>query len=225
MWFNNFTLISKKNLTSDVFELIYEAEKDFDIIPGQFITFLLPKTWFWRAYSVLFKEGKKCFFIIKRLENGRGWSKEICDYGTGEVLRVVWPVGHFIDTKKEVNKLFIWTGTGMVPLYFIVKILLENGFQKNLKIILGNRTKEDLYYISQFQEFKNKYLNFDFEVFLSREEVMWYNEWYVGDFLTWENIKKFEEYYLCGNPNMVDEIVLKLKNSGVNDENILREKY
>ena len=53
MWINQFTLIEKKYLTSDVFELIYESKDDFEILPGQFITFLLPKTWFGRAYSVL----------------------------------------------------------------------------------------------------------------------------------------------------------------------------
>lgn len=225
MWFNNFTLISKKNLTSDVFELVYEVENDFDIIAWQFVTFLLPKTGFGRAYSVLYKQGKQISFIIKRLENGRWGSKEICDYEVWNILKGVGPVGHFIDSKKEVSKLYIVTGTGMVPLYFMVRKLLENGFKKNLKIILGNRMQEDLYYIDIFQEFKNKYSNFDFEVFLSREEVIWYNKWYVGDFLTWENISKFEEYYLCGNPNMVDEVVLKLHSQWVSDENIFREKY
>lgn len=225
MWFNNFILVSKKTLTSDVFELIYEAENDFEIIPWQFITFLLPKTGFGRAYSVLYKDGRKCFFIIKRLENGRGWSKEICDYEEGIILKWVGPVGHFVDSKKDVSKLYIGTWTGMVPLYFLVRSLLESGFQKNLKVILGNRTFEDLYYLDKFQEFKEKYSNFDFEVFLSREEVDWYNRWYVGDFLTWENIEKFSEYYLCGNPNMVDEVVLKLQSQWVKDENIFREKY
>lgn len=225
MWFNNFTLLSKKNLTSDVFELIYEVENDFDIVPWQFCTFMLPKTWFARAYSVLYKEWKKIYFIIKRLENGRWGSKEICDYEVWVVLRWVWPTGHFIDSKKDVSKLYIGTGTGMVPLYFLAKSLLEKWFQKNIKIILWNREEKDLYYIWEFQSMKEQYPNFDFEVYLSREEVIWYNTWYVGDFLTPENREKFSEYYLCWNPNMVDEVEKKLSDGWVEKENIFREKY
>lgn len=225
MAINHFTLQEKKYLTQDVFELVYEAENDFEIIPGQFITFLLPKTWFARAYSVLYKDAKKIYCIIKRLENGRGGSKEICDYEEGIVLRGVGPTGHFIDSKKENNKLYIATGTGIVPLYFLVRDLLSKWFRKSLKIILGNRTQKDLYYIEEFQNLKNQFSNFDFEVFLSREEASSFQKWYVWDFLTQENIQKFEEFYICGNPNMVDEVESKLIQNSVNQENIFREKY
>lgn len=225
MGFNNFTLLSKQNLTSDVFLLVYEVLNDFEITPGQFITFMLPKTWFARAYSVLFKDWKKVYFIIKRLENWRWWSIEICDYDVWVVLKWVGPTGHFIDSKKENNKLFIGTWTWMVPLYFMIKALLENGFRKNIKLLLGNREEKDLYFIKEFSEFSQKYSNFDFEVYLSREEKVWFQKWYVGDFLLQENIKKFEEYYICWNPNMVDEVVWKLTSHWVSNDNIFREKY
>jgi NAD(P)H-flavin reductase len=38
-----FTLIEKKQLTHDVFELIFESENKIDLLPGQFITFILDK--------------------------------------------------------------------------------------------------------------------------------------------------------------------------------------
>lgn len=225
MWINQFTLIEKKYLTSDVFELIYESKDDFEILPGQFITFLLPKTWFGRAYSVLGKQGKSISFIIKRLENGRWWSKEICDYDLGITLKWVGPTGHFIDSKKENNKLYIATGTGIVPLYFLVNDLLKKWFQNKLTLVLGNRTFEDMYYLEKFQELKDKFSNFDFQIFLSRENKDGFLNWYVWDFLIPENIANFQEFYICGNPNMVDEVEKKLKNAWVWEENIFREKY
>lgn len=225
MWKNEFTLIQKKYLTSEVFELVYESKNDFEIIPGQFITFLLPKTGFARAYSVLYKEEKKIFFIIKRLENGRWWSKEICDYNIGIILHWLGPAGHFIDSKKEVNKLYLATGTGIVPLYFLVKDLLSKWYKKNLKIIFGNRTFGDIYYLNELLELKNKFSNFDFEIFLSREQKVWFQKWYISSFLTQKNKNNFQEFYICGNPNMVDEVENILKNSWVLQENIFKEKY
>lgn len=225
MWFIDFKLIKKKKLTSDVFEVIFESEVELYIAPWKFMTFMLPKTWFARAYSVLFKDWKNIYFIIKRLENWRWWSKEICDYEEGTILKWVWPTGHFLDSKKKVNKLFIWTWTGMVPLYFIIKDLLESWFSNNLKLILWNREEKDLYYLDEFRDFKNKYANFDFEIFLSREEKDWFKKWYVWDFLSQENIENFSEFYICWNPNMVDEVEKKLIISWVKDEKIFREKY
>lgn len=225
MWFNNYKLISKKKLTSDVFEMIFEIQDDFLIIPWQFITFLLPKTWFGRAYSVLDKHWKKVYFIIKRLENWRWGSKEVCDLEIWGVFRWVWPTGHFVDSSKQNTKLFIWTWTWMVPLYFIIKYLLETWFSKNIKLVWWNREDKDLYYIDKFSEFKNKYPNFDVEIFLSHSNNDKYNHWRVTSFLTKENVQNFSEFYICWNPYMVNDSINILKNFWVEDEKIFKEKY
>lgn len=225
MWVNNFTLIEKKLLTLDVFELVFEAENDFEMLPGQFLTFLLPKTGFGRAYSVLYKREKRVYFIIKRLENGRGGSKEICDYDMWVVLKWVWPSGHFTLWKKENSKIFIGTGTGMVPLYCMIEKLLSSWYSQNIYLCLWNRTLSDMYYLNVFSSWKQKYPNFEFIVYLSREEKVGYKKGYVGDFFHQENIKNFDEFYICGNPNMVDEVEKKLQSLAVEKENIFKEKY
>ena len=81
MAMKQFILIEKKELTSDVFELHFECSDKFSILPGQFVTFILPKIW-WRAYSILSQEWNKTVLLIKRVqeEHGwRGWSIMICD--------------------------------------------------------------------------------------------------------------------------------------------------
>ena len=75
-------LVNKFKMTDDVFELKYEYEGDFEILPGQFTTFVL-RNEAWkkvrRAYSIANKNGNILTFVIKRLENWMGWSKLICD--------------------------------------------------------------------------------------------------------------------------------------------------
>jgi ferredoxin-NADP reductase len=39
---NSFKLIDKKTLTSDIYELVFQASEKFDFLSGQFITFILP---------------------------------------------------------------------------------------------------------------------------------------------------------------------------------------
>lgn len=225
MWANNFTLIEKKHLTQDIFELVFEAENDFEMISGQFLTFLLPKTGFGRAYSVLYKKEKKVYFIIKRLENGRGGSKEICDYDVWVVLKWFGPTWHFTLSHKKNTKIFIGTGTGMVPLYCMIETLLSSWYSENIYLCLWNKTAQDMYYLDVFSFWKQKYPNFDFMIYLSREEKNGYQKGYVGNFFWEENVKNFDEFYICGNPNMVDEVEKKLQWLWVEKENIFKEKY
>jgi len=115
----NFKLIEKKNLTNDVYELVFCWEKELEIKPWQFITFLLDKIG-WRAYSILEIKWDKIILIIKKreLENWwRWWSKLICETKIWENLKWVGPAGHFILQENNKNKLFLWTWTWIVPLY------------------------------------------------------------------------------------------------------------
>lgn len=220
---SNFLLTKKTKLTKDVFELEFECSESLKAIAWQFITFMLPQTKFARAYSILKQIWNNFYFTIKRLEDWRGWSKEICDIEVGQTLRWIWPVGHFTLKNLEKNKLFIWTWTWIVPLYFQIKYLSEINSNIKYKLILWNRSKNDLYYIDDLNSFKNE--NFDFEVYLSQEDNTEYKFWRVTDFLTKENIKDFEEFYICWNPNMVDDVSAKLSELWVWIENIFTEKY
>ncbi|MFA5916773.1 MAG: FAD-binding oxidoreductase [Candidatus Gracilibacteria bacterium] len=113
----DFTLITKKKLTYDIFEMLFELSEPLEFKYGQFITFILPGIG-GRAYSILeLIDGNKIKLLIKRLENGRGGSKFICDCEVGTILKGVGPAGHFILKETQKNKLFIGTGTGFVPLY------------------------------------------------------------------------------------------------------------
>lgn len=224
MWFNQFSLKEKKSLTKDVFELVFTPETDFEIIPGQFITFILPQTKFWRSYSVLDKKWKQIHFLIKRLDDGRWWSKEICDYDVWTILKWIWPAWKFFDNKKDTKKLYIATWTWIVPLYFMVKTLLESWFKNKLKLVLWNRTFLDTYYLNELQDFKNLYSNFNYEIFLSREKKDWFKFWYVKEYVK-NNFSNYDEFYICWNPNMIDEVVLDLENNWILKENIFEEKY
>lgn len=216
MWFKRFKLINKTNLTNDVFELVFEINSQSDFKSGQFITFLLPKTWFGRAYSVLDKVWNHYYFIIKRLENWRWWSKEICDLNVWEELNWVGPTGSFILKKNSKNKLFIWTWTWIVPLYNMIK----NNKLSTSKLIWWLRQEKDLYYLNEIND-----LWVDSDIYLSQEKTDKYNYGRVTDFLENNDISDFGEYYICWNPSMVESVVDILLNKWISNEFIFTEKY
>ena len=223
----HFTLIEKKQLTHDVFELIFQWENEINMKPGQFITFILDSIW-WRAYSVLESKWNTISFIVKKRETDNGWrwwSAYICDLKVWDIIKWVWPAGHFTLKENSKNKLFIWTWTWLVPLYNQILWSIEQKQECKLTLVFWVRTLKDTFYIEKFEEIQKKYPNFDFTILLSKEKSELYQKWYVTDFLSLENIESFEEYYICWTPAMIDSTVEKLKKLWVDEENIFLERY
>jgi NAD(P)H-flavin reductase len=221
----NFSLIQKEKLTNDIFLLTFKNQGISKYpLCGQFMTFLLPKSW-WRAYSILDSDGENYFFIIKRLEEGRGGSKEICDGEIGTTYKTVGPAWHFILHNTQKNKLFLWTGTGFVPLYFQIIGAIRKEIPCNLKLIFWLKEEKDIFFEKNLEKIKKENKNFDYQIYLSREENKNYTFWRITQFLTKENIANFEEFYICGNPHMIESVEEKLFEMGIEKEQIFTEKY
>ncbi|MCD5385333.1 FAD-dependent oxidoreductase [Candidatus Gracilibacteria bacterium] len=233
----NFTLINKKNLTHNVYELVFKLEKEINMLPGQFITFLIDGLG-GRAYSILKIKSDKIILIIKKREisqGGRGGSKLICELKIGDKLKGVGPAGHFLLNENNNNKLFIGTGTGFVPLYNMIESLLENNNKNKIKLIFGIREEDDVFYLNELQNLKKKYSNFGFHLYISRVKDLHQfklnnpgiiiKSGYTTNFLTKQNIKDFSETYICGAPNMIESSIEKLKKLDFDEKNIYFEKY
>ena len=222
-----FEIIKKINLTSDVFEIHYKCNEDFEMKPGQFITFILPEIW-WRAYSILEKNWNIIKLIIKRVKKEnwwRWWSIFLCDAKVWETFNWVGPAGHFVLKEEDNNKLFVWTWTGLVPLYNQIISWLERWDKSEYTLIFWVRTKKDIFYKENFEKLSKKYSNFKYNIFLSREELEWTNKGYVTDFLTEDNLENINEVYICWAPAMVDSSIKILENSKIEKENIYFEKF
>lgn len=134
----HFTLIAKKQLTHDVFELTYTCPDLSKISPkaGQYMMFQLAPG-LNRAYSLasfslrsndlssqlsspqptnLPTHSPTFTLIIKRIPDGRG-SPMICDAEIEARFQGMIPLGHFVLRDTPRSKCFIGTGTGFAPLY------------------------------------------------------------------------------------------------------------
>lgn len=221
----DYILKNIKNLTSDVFELEFEGDNEILAEAWQFITFLIP--WIWaRAYSILEKNWKNLKFIIKKIEIENGWkwwSKFLCEQKENTVLKWIWPSWNFILKENEKNKVFLGTGTGFVPLFNQIKTALEKNKKEKLKFIFWVRTSKDLFYLEELKNLKEKFSNFDFTIYLSREENKDFKKWYITDEIKF--LQDFEEVYICWSPAMVDSAKEILLKQNFLEENIFDEKY
>jgi len=222
-------LIKKVSLTQDVYELHYKLPEAKNMKPGQFITFILP--WIWgRSYSILELQWDIAILIIKKWESKdgwRGWSIALCDANEWDVFKAVGPAGHFVLQENDSNKLFLGTGTGLVPLYNMILEGLKNKSKEKFQLVFGVRYMEDLFYVNKFEDLKKIYPNnFYYHLVVSRSEADWIiKKWYVTDFLSEKVVWDYTEFYICWAPAMIESCEEKLEKLWVKQENIYFEKY
>lgn len=207
--------------------------ESFDFKPGQFVTLDLPihekPNKRWRSYSIAsWPDDTNTFeLVIVKLEGGLG-SSWIFENGTvGQELLLRGPLGVFtLPEPIETDLLFICTGTGIAPFRSMVNhIFRKNIPHKNLHLVFGTRTQDDLLYGEEMKELEKKMPGFYYHPVLSREN--W--DGHTGYVHTvYEKIcadRPEAGFFLCGWRNMVDEAKQRIQAMGYDKKMIHQELY
>lgn len=227
------TLVAKKQLTPDVFELTYSCPDMIKEPPkaGQYVMFQLAPG-LNRAYSIAIIRETDFTLIIKRIAEGR-WSPIICDAEVGTAFNAMIPLGHFTLRDTPRSKCFIWTGTGFAPVYCQMLATSISANKPNRAIfIFWVRHFEDYFYESEIETIGKNFSEFQYIQYYSREENFEHTsknhesrKWYVTDWITENNVGNYEEYYLCWSPAMVKSSREKLESLWIKKEDIFWEQF
>lgn len=195
-------IVEKTFLNPTTLELVIETLEHLQSKAGQFVTFLWQDVeWeFSRSYSIVEQVGNRLTFTIKLSDMGRG-AHLLRDITVGTSIRIRGIFGHFLLQESTYRKVFIATGTGLAPVYHMIRSLGPD-IQKSLYFTVA--TKDELFYVDKLKTISN----LDLHIHVSREEVEWYAHGRV-DVDTIEAAPE-TEWYLCGNPKMVFEAKEKL---------------
>ena len=165
------------------------------------------------------------------VENGLA-SEILFNLMPGDALDASGMYGIFV-LKPETPKRYILvaTGTGVTP-YRSMLPKLQQLMQQNVPVVLlfGVRNAAELLYREDFVAIDSQYENFDFRACYSREQsgtpAAYEFSGHVQDQLADLAINPETDLaYLCGNPNMVDAVMLQLETLGLTRRQICREKY
>lgn len=120
------------------------------------------------------------------------------------------PLGHFVLSGGQRDRVFIGTGTGFAPLYFQLCALAEHRDDSHLTLVYGVRNPEDQFYFEELLALQQSLPNLEIVSYLSRGEVAEsvFAEVRTGrvtEYLKSSSIDRDKEYYLCGSPAMVKE--------------------
>jgi ferredoxin-NADP reductase len=184
-----------------------------------------------RAYSIASPpgDGNQFDLCLNRVQDGF-MSNFLCDMKEGDEISCQGPFGDFILRPPMRDTIFIATGTGIAPFRGMLHWLLADQSRhqgKNLLLVFGNRTEQDIYYHPEFLRLAAEHLNFHYLPTLSRGAPEWLGlRGYVQEHVRGIADGRTDMHaYVCGLEKMVKANRDLLKSLGWDRKSILYEKY
>lgn len=229
-------LIRAESLSAYTKHLEFEviAARRFGFVAGQWLSLTAAKPdqeEITRAYSIASAPGEDNRFALclNRVQDGF-MSNFLCDMAGGDEIQCQGPFGDFILRPPMRDTIFIATGTGIAPFRSMLHWLLADVSRhqdKQIWLIFGNRTENDIYYHDEFLKLASQHENFHYLPTLSRGSAEWQGlRGYVQDHLASIASDRSDMHaYVCGLDKMVKANRDLLKSLGWDRKSILYEKY
>jgi CDP-4-dehydro-6-deoxyglucose reductase len=212
-------------------------EKNFDFIPGQFVSFTADIVTnetgakkITRAYSLASAPRSvnppNRFELCLNVAPDGLFSHHLFRMKPGETVEMRPPLGMFVLRQPPRDSLFIATGTGIAPFRSMLKAH-QSASSPQFTLLFGVRHESHLIYRSEFEELARQYPNFRFWPTLSRPEASWSGrsgrvQQHIEEALAG---RRDVDVYLCGLKLMVDDVRSRLKAAGFDRKQIFYEKY
>lgn len=225
--------IEDETATTRRFWIEVPEVESFDYKPGQFVTLDLPihekQNKRWRSYSIAsWPDGSNIFELIIVLdERGAGTPYLFHEVKVGSELKFRGALGVFtLRQPIETDVYFICTGTGIAPFRSMIHLIQNNNVpHKNIYLIFGTRTRDNILYYDEMKRLSEDVSNFHYIPVLSREE--WEGKTgYVHEI--YEALcasKPPAVFYLCGWKGMIDEAIQRIHDLGYDKKDIHIEIY
>ncbi len=215
-------MLNNRDMLIDL-ELINPPEIYFK--PGQFINLNVAENTF-RSYSICSSSllTNQVSIVVSVGHDGVG-TKYLKESKKNDEVKFIGPSGKFFLPDNLLNNLvFIATGTGIGPFISMWYKLEELKYQGKTVVYFGVRTEDEIFFVDKLNYFK-KVLNFGYKICVSRPSSKWSMP--KGKVTELFDISNFlnKQYFLCGHPLMIEDMLSILEENNVADENIFHERF
>ncbi len=227
-----------RDLTHDIKELRIRLTdpETIEFEPGQYVQLEAPAYAgnpepVFRAYSVSSPPSDSGYVeLIVRLTPGGICTTWVFEHlKEGDEVDLTGPYGDFKLTDSDREMIWIAGGSGMAPLWSIVRYMQINGISRPTKYFFGAVNPDDLFLVEELKQISKDNDWFEFIPALSGDlaEGQWQGQ---TGLITEVLDRHFQpgrdcEAYLCGGPGMIDAAIAVLKNNGLKDDRIFYDKF
>jgi ring-1,2-phenylacetyl-CoA epoxidase subunit PaaE len=203
---------------------------------GQFLTLLLNINGreIRRSYSLSSAPSvdKNLFITVKRISNGEV-SRYLTDYlKEGDLIRTLQPAGRFvINNFNEEVFCFVVAGSGINPVYSLIKHLLNNTLRQKILLIYQNRNEQSSIFRKQLLLLQEGYRNrFNIIELFSQPADHNLAPKRLNNSLLEHLVKKYihtasVQFYLCGPALFMKMGEFTLKTMGYEPTRIFKENF
>ena len=211
----------------------------FRFVPGQYLTLRRQHAGeeLRRAYSLCSSPLDDSWQVaIKQVPGGRFSSLAVEELRAGQTLDVLPPAGRFsptLDSAQARHYVFFAAGSGITPVFSILKTVLLTEPRSRVTLLYGNRGRNSIILKEALEALKNQFLSrLSLYHILSREQGD--TELFFGR-LDAEKTRQFlatlvppaqiDEVYICGPEDMIHAVRGALADAGVAAEKIHFELF
>lgn len=220
-----------------VLEIPESMREKFKYEAGQFVTFFLPINGqeLHRSYSLSSAPGVDTQFqvTVKKVAGGLG-STHLCEQiRTGDVLKTTPPAGHFFKLRNDSRHYFLFAaGSGITPLFSILKRVLTQNDQNCVTLLYGNRNEDSIIFADELKQWQTRFPE-RLQVFhaIKNPSPSWKGPAGRADEKLVERILSIasstwpREFYSCGPTRFMEMVRATLLKSGVNKDSIHEESF
>jgi len=213
-------ILEIEELTHDVRRIVTEKPENYTFNPGQATEVAINRPGMKeerRPFTFTSTNDDNNLEFIIKVYHTEGVTDVIGELETGDQLLIhdVWGA---IEYKGP--GYFLAGGAGITPFVAILRQLHKEGNVDGNKLLFSNKKEEDIILKNELDDI----LNGNVKYLLSREQK---NNYFSGridkEFLK-KQVEDFDRYfYICGTPEMTEELITTLKELGVKEEKMVYE--
>ena len=205
---------------------------------GQFLTLILRHNGHEvrRSYSLSSAPGEMLRLTIKRIQNGEISRFLLDTLQVGDVLTSLHPAGRFtLDDTQSGDVVLLGAGSGITPLFAIVKQVLRTSEDRHVTLLYSNSTQESIIFRPELDGLQREYPNrFKLHYLLSNPPDGWtglhgrLNNVMLEQLLpelVGNSTPETLRFYLCGPSDYMRMVQFSLVFSGFRREQIRQENF
>jgi CDP-4-dehydro-6-deoxyglucose reductase, E3 len=223
------TIATLNLLSHDVMQVRLKCDAQIAFRAGQYVT-LLREGGLARSYSIAsLPEDSEIELHVRKIAGGKmsGWLHD--EARAGDRVSVLGPSGEcfYVPGKEEQPLLLVGTGTGLAPLYGILRDALRHGHRGPIHLFHGALHKGGLYLVEELRRLAERHSHVAYTPAVlngtESEDVA------VGpiDQVVLKRLSKLSGWrgYVCGDPTLVQSLKKKLFLSGMASRDIYADAF
>lgn len=219
------TIDSLSLLSPSVLEVRLRTPKEFQFHAGQFVTVIRTEDGLARSYSIANcpSPSHEITLHVRRVAGGQMSSWLFDHAAPGQPVRVRGPAGRCFyvpPTEREPQPLLLaGTGTGLAPLYGILKDALTYGHAAPIHLFHGVRNQDGWYLRDELSGLSHVFPRLQYVPVLTDGSL-----WDSIEGMLPEDLSGWRAY-LCGNPAAVEELQEQVFLAGVASSDIFADAF